>query len=86
MWSLSYGCLIRFIFFVIFKTFMPANPFESDMTPMLGGAEKPRSRMLSPGYYSQECNAHKPCDKGKRSKLSQTFNSTINCENGFEVF
>lgn len=25
----------------------------------------PARRMLAPGYYSQECNAHKPCDKGK---------------------
>lgn len=43
--------------------FMPASPFDT-MSMLGGGVEKARPRMLSPGYYSQECNAHKPCDKG----------------------
>ena len=29
------------------------------------GTEKAQARMLAPGYYSQECNAHKPCDQGE---------------------
>ncbi|KAK3726291.1 hypothetical protein QZH41_012716 [Actinostola sp. cb2023] len=44
------------------KMFLPAAPFDNEMSMAGGGAEKARARMLSPGYYSQECNAHKPCD------------------------
>ncbi|CAH3144815.1 unnamed protein product [Pocillopora meandrina] len=44
----------------------PFPQMESDMAPLANaGAEKPQPRMLAPGYYSQECNAHKPCDQGK---------------------
>lgn len=28
------------------------------------GAQRAQPRMLAPGYYSQECNAHKRCDAG----------------------
>lgn len=28
------------------------------------GAQRAQPRMLAPGYYSQECNAHKRCDPG----------------------
>lgn len=44
----------------------PFPQMESDMAPLANaGVEKPQPRMLAPGYYSQECNAHKPCDQGQ---------------------
>lgn len=44
----------------------PFPQMGSDMAPLANaGVEKPQPRMLAPGYYSQECNAHKPCDQGK---------------------
>lgn len=44
----------------------PFPQMGSDMSPLANaGVEKPQPRMLAPGYYSQECNAHKPCDQGK---------------------
>lgn len=43
----------------------PFPQMGSDMAPLANaGVEKPQPRMLAPGYYSQECNAHKPCDQG----------------------
>ena len=44
---------------------MPDPQMNSEM-PSIGseGAERAQPRMLAPGYYSQECNAHKPCDQG----------------------
>ncbi|XP_001641952.2 dickkopf-related protein 3 [Nematostella vectensis] len=42
------------------KAFLPLSPFDARY-----GQERAQPRMLSPGYYSQECNAHKPCDKGR---------------------
>lgn len=60
--------------------FMPAAPFD-EMSSLLGGAvagvEKPRPRMLSPGYYSQECNAHKPCDKGNCQSSIRCFRKVM---------
>lgn len=37
---------------------------------MTGGAARAQPRMLAPGYYSQECNAHKPCDPGGLNRIS----------------
>ena len=42
----------------------PMSPFES-RAPQFEDNVKAEPRMLSPGYYSQECNAHKPCEKSK---------------------
>jgi len=48
------------------KGMMPLPLMDPDM-PSLGnnGAAKAQPRMLAPGYYSQECNAHKPCDPAR---------------------
>ena len=35
-----------------------------------GGVARAQPRMLAPGYYSQECNAHKPCDPGGLTQFS----------------
>lgn len=53
---------------------MPLPLMDPDV-PSLGnnGAAKAQPRMLAPGYYSQECNAHKPCDPGKFKIVGVTF-------------
>lgn len=40
------------------------SPFDSRV-PVYEDNVKAEPRMLSPGYYSQECNAHKPCETSK---------------------
>ena len=59
------------------------NPLDS-LLPSLGGGggggagqAGPAPRMLAPGYYSQECNAHKPCDQGKHWKTSSVANLVL---------
>lgn len=48
---------------------LPFPQMDPDHVPDMsalanGGAARAQPRMLAPGYYSQECNAHKPCDPG----------------------
>lgn len=48
------------------KGMMPFPEMDPDMPSLAnGGSERAQPRMLAPGYYSQECNAHKPCDPGE---------------------
>lgn len=49
------------------KDMMPFPQMDGPgMAPLASaGAERAQPRMLAPGYYSQECNAHKPCDTAK---------------------
>lgn len=45
---------------------MPFPQMDPGMSPLAnGGVARAQPRMLAPGYYSQECNAHKPCDQGE---------------------
>lgn len=42
------------------------------------GAQRAQPRMLAPGYYSQECNAHKRCDAGNPIIICARFTQN-NC-------
>ena len=46
---------------------MPFPEMDPQMSPLgdNAGTARPQPRMLAPGYYSQECNAHKPCEQGE---------------------
>jgi len=53
---------------------MPFPQMDPDHVPDMsslatGGAARAQPRMLAPGYYSQECNAHKPCDPGGLNRI-----------------
>lgn len=41
------------------------------------GAQRAQPRMLAPGYYSQECNAHKRCDGGNPIIICARFTAVI---------
>lgn len=45
---------------------LPFPQLDPDAMPSVAdsGAQRAQPRMLAPGYYSQECNAHKRCDPG----------------------
>lgn len=48
------------------KEMMPYSQMNPEVPNMNSeGTERAQARMLAPGYYSQECNAHKPCDQGR---------------------
>lgn len=49
------------------KGLLPFPQLDPDQMPSVAdsGAQRAQPRMLAPGYYSQECNAHKRCDPGK---------------------
>ena len=54
---------------------LPFPQMDPDHVPDMsslanGGAARAQPRMLAPGYYSQECNAHKPCDPGWLDRIS----------------
>ena len=67
---------------------LPFPKLDTNTMPSLAnsGAQRAQPRMLAPGYYSQECNAHKRCDQGEykialpiwsRLILSNTFNFIV---------
>ena len=52
--------------YIFVQGMLPFPQLDPNMPSLANsGVQRPQPRMLAPGYYSQECNAHKRCDQGE---------------------